>query len=140
MEVDFMSMMQTKYADHLYVLFRIGIGALFFMLGIQKLFGLWGMPGGAASFGTLIWFAGAGEFLIGLALIVGVFTRLASFFGVIEMLVAYYLGHVAPQGIWNPTVNMGMPALVFGLAFLVTLAYGARKASLERMVFGKELF
>lgn len=129
----------TKYADSLYVIFRIGIGLLFFMLGIQKLFGLWGMPGGAASFGSLIWFAGAGEFLIGLSLITGVLVRLASFFGVIEMIVAYYLGHVSTGG-WNPTVNMGMPALVFGLAFIATLAYGAKKASLEQKVFGKEFF
>ena len=110
------------------------------MLGVQKLLGLWNMPGGAASFGSLIWFAGAGEFLIGLSLITGVLVRAASFFGIIEMIVAYYLGHVAPQGIWNPAMNMGMPALVFGLAFLATFAYGARKASLEQKVFGKELF
>ena len=134
-----MALLKTKYADHFYVIFRICIGALFFMLGIQKLFGLWSMPGGAASFGSLIWFAGAGEFLIGLSLITGVFVRLASAFGVIEMIVAYYLGHVSVGG-WNPTVNMGMPALVFGLAFLVTFAYGAKKASLEHEVFGKESF
>ena len=82
--------LKTKTADTLYVIFRIGVGALFFLLGVQKLFGLWNMPGGAASFGSLIWFAGAGEFLIGLALIFGVLVRLASFFGVIEMIVAYY--------------------------------------------------
>src|SRR3989344_1184643 len=135
-----MAFFETKYGDNLYSLFRIGIGALFFMYGVQKLFGIWGMPGGAAPFGTLVWFAGAGEFLIGLSLITGVLVRLASAFGVIEMLVAYYLGHVAPGGIWNPTMNMGMPALLYLLMFLVTFAYGARKASLEKTVFGKELF
>ena len=131
--------LKTKHADTLYVIFRIGVGALFFMLGVQKLFGLWGMPGGAAQFSSLIWFAGAGEFLIGLALVFGVLVRLASFFGVIEMIVAYILGHAMVGG-WNPAINMGMPALVFGLAFLVTLAYGAKKASLEKTVFKKEFF
>ncbi len=134
-----MEFFETKYGDYLYVIFRIGIGALFFMYGMMKLFGLWGMPGGPAAFGTLVWYAGAAEFLIGLALISGVLTRLASFFGVIEMLVAYYLGHVAVGG-WNPAINQGAPALLFMLAFLVTTAYGARKASLERAVLGKELF
>lgn len=105
----------------------------------MKLFGLWGMPGGPAAFNTLIWYAGAGEFLIGLALIFGVLTRLASFFGVIEMAVAYYLGHVSTSG-WNPAVNQGAPALLFLLAFIVTLAYGAKKASLEQTVFKKEFF
>ena len=134
-----MSYFKTKYNDYMYVIFRIGIGALFLMYGTMKLFGLWGMPGGPAVFGTLIWYAGAAELLIGLSLVTGVLVRLASFFGVIEMLVAYYLGHVSVGG-WNPAVNMGVPALLFMLAFLVTLAYGAKKASLEHAVFKKEFF
>lgn len=130
--------MSMKYASSLYVIFRIGIGLLFFMFGIQKLFGLWNMPGGAAAFGTLVWFAGAAEFLIGLALIVGVLTRLASFFGVIEMIVAYVMGHAMVGG-WNPMINQGTPALLFLLAFLVTLGYGAGNASVEKAMMGKEL-
>ncbi|OGY44635.1 MAG: hypothetical protein A2729_03555 [Candidatus Buchananbacteria bacterium RIFCSPHIGHO2_01_FULL_39_14] len=135
-----MGYFDIKYKEQLYVIFRVGIGALFLLLGVQKLFGLWGMPGGAAVFGTLIWYAGAGELLIGLALVGGVLTRLASFFGAIQMLVAYYLGHVATAGSWNPAVNMGAAALVFMLAFVVTFAYGAGKASLEKKFFKKELF
>ncbi|MEK6940205.1 MAG: DoxX family protein, partial [Nanoarchaeota archaeon] len=129
--------LETKYKDDLYTVFRVGIGLLFFMFGVQKIFGLWGMPGGAAPFGTLVWAAGAGELLIGLAVTLGVFTRLASLFGVIEMAVAYVMGHALVVG-WNPMVNMGTPALLFLLAFLVTLAYGAGKASLERKLLGKE--
>ena len=92
----------------------------------------------AAGFGTLIWYAGIGEFLIGLSLITGVLPRLASLFGIIEMLVAYLMGHVATGG-WNPAVNQGIPALVFMLAFFATMAHGAGKASLERLLFGREL-
>ena len=131
--------LETKYKEHLYVVFRVGIGLLFLMFGLQKIFGLWGMPGGAAAFGTLIWVAGAAEILIGVAVAVGVLTRLASVFGVIEMAVAYVLGHALVGG-WNPAVNMGAPALLFLLAFLVTFAYGAGKASLEKKVLGKEYF
>ena len=134
-----MGYFETKYEDYLYAVFRIGIGALFFALGIMKLFGLWEMPGGPAVFNSLIWYAGAAEFLIGLSLITGVLVRLASFFGIIEMIVAYYIGHVKVGG-WNPAVNMGMPALVFMLAFIATLSFGARKASLEQVVFKKEFF
>ena len=72
-------------------------------------------------------------------MIFGVLTRLASFFGVIEMLVTYFIGHVSVGG-WNPAVNQGAPALMFMFAFLVTLAYGTKKASLEQAVFKKELF
>lgn len=129
----------NKKTDNIYVFFRIAIGALFFMLGAQKIFGLWGMPGGPAAFLTLIWFAGVFELMIGSALVSGVLTRLASFFGVIMMTVAYYLGHVSVGG-WNPAKNMGIAALVFGLAFLVTFTLGAKKASLEKKFLGKELF
>ena len=128
----------SNNSDNIYVIFRIGIGALFFMLGLQKAYGLWGMPGGPAVFGTLIWYAGVFEIMIGLALVSGVLTRLASFFGVIMMIVAYYIGHVSTGG-WNPAVNMGMPALVFGLSFLVIFGFGAKKASLEQKIFGKEM-
>ena len=131
--------LETKYKDDLYTVFRAGVGLLFLMYGVQKLFGLWGMPGGAAAFGTLVWVAGASELLIGLALTLGVFTRLASLFGVLEMAAAYVMGHALVVG-WNPMVNLGTPALLFLLAFLVTFAYGAGKASLERKLLGKEMF
>jgi putative oxidoreductase len=130
----------SRRSDDLYVVFRAGIGALFFLLGIQKIFGLWGMPGGPAVFLDLVWFAGIFELMIGSALVFGVLTRLASFFGIIMMAVAYYIGHVSMSGSWNPAENFGIAALVFGLAFLVTLAYGAKKASLEKRFLGKELF
>ncbi len=133
-----MSLLQTKYADHFYIIFRIGIGLLFFLYGIQKLFMLWGMPV-PAPFGSLIWFAGITELLIGLGLMTGVLTRLASLFGAIEMIVAYLIG-VVPMGGWNPMVNQGQPAIFFFLAFLVTLAYGAKKASIERAILKRELF
>lgn len=129
---------KTKYADYLYVVFRIGIGLLFLMLSAMKLLGLWGMPE-PAKFATLIWFAGIFELMIGLSMVTGVLVRLASFFGIIMMIVAYYIGHVKALG-WNPLVNFGMPALLSMLAFFVTLAYGAKKASLEQIVFKKELF
>lgn len=128
-----------EHRNTLYVIFRVGIGALFFMLGAQKIGGLWGMPGGAAIFGTLVWYAGIFELMIGSALVFGVLTRLASFFGIIMMLVAYYIGHVKAGG-WNPAVNMGIGALVFALAFLVTFAFGAQKAGLEQKILGKEIF
>jgi putative oxidoreductase len=135
-----MEYFEIKYKEELYTIFRIGIGVLYLLFGVQKLFGLWGMPGGAAVFGTLMWYAGAGELLIGLGLVTGVLTRLASAFGVIQMIVAYYLGHVMSSGSWNPAANQGAPALVFMLAFLMTFAYGAGKCSLEKKVFRKELF
>lgn len=131
-----MNYLETKYGDYLYAVFRIGTGILFFMFGIMKLFGLWTIPEPVV-FGTLSWFAGMAEFLIGLSLISGVLTRLASFFGIIEMFVAFLIGHALPNN-WNPVTNGGAPALLFMFAFFATLAFGARKISLEKLVFHKE--
>ncbi len=133
-------MLEKRYSEYIYLIFRLGIGGLFFMLGIQKLFGLWGMPGGAPPAWSFIWFAGVFEFMIGLSLVTGVLVRIASFFGVIMMVVAYYIGHVAPNGNWNPAVNMGISALVFALAFLMTFVKGSGKLGLEYKVLGKEIF
>ncbi len=135
-----MPLLETKYGDNIYVFFRVCVGGLFFTLGLQKMFGLWDMPGGAAVFGTLVWFAGIFELMIGSALVSGVLTRPAAFFGVIMMMVAYYKGHVLGFGSWNPAKNMGMAALIFGLAFLIVFVNGAKKFSLEKTVLKKEIF
>jgi uncharacterized membrane protein YphA (DoxX/SURF4 family) len=128
-----------KCSDDLYVFFRVVVGLFFFLFGIQKFFGLWGMPGGPATFGSFVWFAAAGEFLIGLGLIVGGFVRLASLFGIVEMLVAFIV--VANMsGTWNPMANQGTSALMFALAFVVIYIHGAKKCSLEKKLFKKEYF
>lgn len=134
-----MSYFKTKYRDYLYIIFRIGVGALFLMLSVMKLFGLWGMPSPAA-FGTLIWYAGIFELMIGMSMLTGILVRLASFFGIIMMIVAYTIGHALPNKSWNPLINMGMPAILFMLAFIATLTYGAGKSSLEKAFFKKEFF
>lgn len=85
-----MAFFETKYWDYLYAVFCMGIGILFLMLGFMKLFGLWGMPGGPAVFGTLIWYASVFELMIGMSMLIGVLVRLASAFGIIMMIVAYY--------------------------------------------------
>src|SRR3989344_4534739 len=100
-----MGYFETKYGDNLYVIFRIGIGILFLMLGFMKLLGLWGMPGGPAAFGALIWYAGVFELMIGLSMLAGVLVRLASVFGIVMMIVAYTIGHALPSKSWNPAVN-----------------------------------
>lgn len=134
-----MGLLETKYGGSLYVVVRVVAGALFFSLGCMKLFGLWGMPGGPAIVGTLVWFAGLFEVMIGLSLVTGVLVRLASAFGVIMMAVAYYVGHVVVGG-WNPIVNMGIAAILYALLFVLTFVHGAKGWSLEHVLFGKEYF
>ncbi len=124
-----------KLEDSIYSIFRILLGILFLMYGLKNLFGVWGTVPVLWSLG---WFAGAGQLLIGLGLVTGVLVRLASFFGIIEMLVAFYVH--TNTGDWNPITNKGGAALTFVIAFIATLAYGAKRWSLEKKFFGKERF
>lgn len=129
-------MKTPRCEDTLYAVFRIGIGALFFAYGLKNLFGFW-VPDPVVLY-SLGWFAGLGQCLIGLGLMTGVLVRAAAFFGIIEMLVAFWT-HTA-TGDWNPITNKGGAALTFVLAFVAILAYGSKKWSLERKVFGRERF
>ena len=134
-----MSYLETKHADKFYIVFRIGVGLMFFMYGIQKLLGLWGRQS-LATYPDIFWFAGVSEVLIGTALTLGVFVRFAALFGIAEMIVAFIKGHVVSKGTLIPAANNGQAAALFLLAFIVILAYGAKKLSLETKLFGKEHF
>ena len=54
------------------------------------------------------------------------------------MVVAYFMIHV-PQGL-IPFVNQGELALLYVAAFIVIIAFGARKWSLEKAILKKEVF
>ncbi|HLC58779.1 MAG TPA: DoxX family protein [Candidatus Nanoarchaeia archaeon] len=122
-----------KYGSVFYLLFRLIIGALFFMHGGMKLFG-WFLPT-AGNFPGFVIFIGVLELLIGLAVFFGVLTRLAALGGVIIMLGAYFTAHLG-----NPLTSGGEPAVLFLCTFLILMIYGARKLSLEKALFKKEFF
>ncbi len=122
-------------SDWMYMLFRLLVGLMFFMHGAGKLFGWFGGPnvGFAVS---LVGLAGILEFLIGIAIVVGLWTRLAAFGGAVVMLVAFITRHLS----WNPLASGGELALMYFGAFLVLMIYGARKWSLEVAWLKKERF
>jgi putative oxidoreductase len=127
--------------NYAYAVFRIVTSAMFFMHGAQKFFGLLGGAGGsgeAAAFGSLFWFAGLIEVVVGILVFVGVFTRLAAAIAVIEMLVAFFMVHY-PKGI-IPLLNGGEVAVLYFAIFLIIFRYGAGKLSLEKMYCKSELF
>jgi len=126
----------VKYKGYLYLLFRLIAGALFFQHGAQKILGWFG--GQSSVLFSSIWFFGLFEFIGGLAIFLGLFTRLAAFGAVILMLIAYFKVHM-PQGI-IPIINNGELALLYIAAFLILIAYGSKKNSLEKLIFKKEIF
>jgi len=124
---------------YFYFVFRVFVGLLFVQHGGQKLFGWFGGLGGqSVDLFSLMGLAGFIEFFGGLAVAVGLFTRFAAFFSTILMVFAYFIAHV-PQGL-IPFVNKGELALLYFVAFLLIIAYGAGKWSLEKAIFKKEFF
>ncbi|MEK6940885.1 MAG: DoxX family protein [Nanoarchaeota archaeon] len=122
-----------KHGDKLYAVARFIVGALFFQHGAQKIFGLLG--GSKVGLASFIGVAGIIELVAGIAIAAGIFTRLAAGIAASEMLVAFFKAHFKFSGGlagWVPIMNGGELALLFLAAFLVILAYGAGKCSLEK--------
>ncbi len=126
----------SKYGSQLYGVFQILVGLMFFMHGAGKLFGWFG--GNAQALGSLFGVAGIVETLVGLALVFGMWSRLAALGGAITMLVAYFYVHVG-NGL-NPLGNGGEAAILYFVAFLVIMRDGAGAWSLEKKLWGKERF
>ena len=77
--------------------FRIIFGLLFTMHGTQKLFG-WPLgAGGRRSARWPFWWAGLIEFVLGLLITIGFFTRIAAFIASGEMAFAYFYQHWPPS-------------------------------------------
>jgi len=126
-----------KYSNELYALFSLLVGFMFFQHGTGKLFGWFG--GSAFEFASLMGVAGIVEVVVGLALFLGLFSRLAALLGAVQMLVAYVKAHLLIGG-FNPLTNGGELALLFFAAFLIVLIHGNHNWSLEKKLVGKEQF
>ena len=125
------------YGDFFYFVFRIFVGLLFAQHGAQKLFGLFTARPPVELF-SLFGLAGVIEFFGGLAIALGFFARLGALAGAAEMATAYFKVHI-PRGP-VPIENKGELALLYFAAFLIVLAYGARKWGLEKSLLKKEIF
>lgn len=98
---------------------RVVSGFLFLQHGTQKLLGL---PLPSHTPGTFMLFAGGLEFVGGLMIAFGLFTRPASFVLSGMMAVAYFTVHAA-QG-FLPIVNRGEPAVLYCFLFLFLAVAG----------------
>jgi putative oxidoreductase len=125
--------------EYFYLVFRVLVGLMFAQHGFQKIFGAFGgVNGQPAQLFTMMGAAGLIELLGGLAVALGLFTRLAASISGIEMLIAYSMAH-ASKGLL-PIVNGGELALLYFAAFVAISAYGAGKYSLEKALMKKEFF
>ncbi|MCV7192683.1 DoxX family protein [Mycolicibacterium brumae] len=110
-------------------LFRAVIGLLFAMHGTMKLFG-WPL-GPPMEFGSWpAWWSGLIELVVGVLVLIGLFTREAAFIGSGTMAVAYFWQH-QPEGFW-PIVNQGEPAVLFCFAFFLLVFTGPGSIAVSR--------
>ena len=121
-----------KYADTAYALLRIMAGLMFAFHGAQKLLGLFGQARPPA--GTQLWFAGIIELFGGLAIMLGLGTRLAALICSGEMAVAYFQVHWKFQlnSQFFPIVNQGELAALYCFVFLLVFFRGSVKWSVGK--------
>jgi putative oxidoreductase len=120
----------SRWQPQLLALLRIVTALMFLQHALSKLFGFppGAMPGLQAT-GTYLWFVGVFELVVGLLVLLGLFTRLAAFLAAGEMAVAYWTVHAA-RGFY-PAVNMGELAALYCFVFLYLAAAGAGAWSVD---------
>ena len=122
----------TQQAPRILGAFRILAGILFACHGAQKLFNVFGgMPPGVPK--ALIYTAGPLEFLGGILIAIGLFTRPVAFLLSGMMAVAYFTGH-APNGFW-PRTNGGELAILYCWFYLYLAAAGPGAWAVDGVVF-----
>lgn len=129
----------ASYSSPVLSIFRIVFGLVFTLHGTMKLFG-WPL-GEAVPVGTWpYWFAGVIEFVLGILITVGFFTRIAAFIASGEMAVAYFWQHWGiiggtPASFWPFDAQMGGNggelAILFCFAFLLLATTGAGTLSVD---------
>ena len=111
--------------------FRIVIGFLFALHGTAKLFGWPASKSGAVPFGTWpYWWAGVIELVVGVLVMIGLFTRSAAFLGSGTMAFAYFTAH-QPKALL-PIENGGELAAVYSFAFLLLVFTGGGAFAVRR--------
>ena len=110
-----------SYSPTVLSIFRIVVGFLFAIHGAALLFG-WPIDQKVPAGAWPLWWAGLIEFVTGLLVLVGLFTRPAALLASGTMAVAYFWQHL-PHGVW-PIANNGEPAVLFCFSFLLLVFLG----------------
>ena len=118
-----------KLAELTHNALRMVASFLFIQHGAQKLFGVLGREDGPEPLLSLSGVAGVLEFVGGLLLFAGLFTRPVAFLLAGQMAVAYFGFHF-PQGFW-PIMNGGELAAFYCFTWLYFFATGPGTFSLD---------
>ena len=116
-----MAAFMSRFSAETYAVLRIVTGLLFLWHGMQKLFGFPGeVPAGAPAF--VLYVAGPIEFVGGVLVGIGLFTRWAAFLCSGLMASAYWMAHGTKAIL--PLQNGGELAVLYCFVFLFIAANG----------------
>jgi putative oxidoreductase len=121
-----------KVEPIVYAALRIIAGAMFACHALPKLFGVFGDP---VPVGSQFWVGGIIELVTGLAIALGLGTRIAAFLASGQMAVAYFQFHVDfdPKQIL-PITNGGDDTVLYCFVFLFVCMRGPGAASFDRAI------
>lgn len=122
----------SKLEPQAYFLLRAGSGLMFAFHGAQKVLGIYGAS--IQPFGSQAWIGGLIELLGGLAILLGLYTRVWAFLASGTMAVAYFQFHWKFQGGWEffPTVNKGELAALYCFVFFLIACKGPGEWALKK--------
>jgi len=120
-----------RHRDRAIGLFRVVIGFLFGLHGTAKLFGWPATKTGVVPFGSWpYWWAGVIEVVVGVLVMIGLFTRIAALLGSGTMAFAYFTEH-QPAGLL-PIQNGGELAVLYCFAFFLLAFTGGGAFAVQR--------
>jgi putative oxidoreductase len=131
----------AHYSPAVLSLFRLVYGLLFAACGSNVLFDWPVHPAFPAGVGTWpAWYAGLIEFVAGLLIAAGLFTRAAAFIASGQMAVAYFWMH-QPKALWPigdpPAGNGGLLAILFCFGFFLLVFVGGGSYSVDALRGGR---
>ena len=123
-----------RWSPHILAILRIVTALLFIQHGTQKFFSF--PIAGPPSLPTLYVVQGLIEFVGGILLLLGAFTRIVAFIMSGDMAVAYFMAHYPSS--FYPIENKGDLAILFCFVFLYFFFAGPGSWSLDRSVLSQE--
>ena len=122
----------SRWAGRMLSIYRIVAGLIFMSAGTTKLFNFPSAPSVPVHLVSQAGLAGILEVFGGLTIVVGLVTRPVAFLLAGEMAVAYFQMHF-PKSFF-PTINGGMPAVLFCFFYLYLIFAGAGEWSIDARI------
>jgi len=122
-----------RWAPYALSVLRIVAALLFIEHGLQKFFGF---PSAGPPMSAVLWIQAMIEVFGGIALLVGVYTRLVAFILCGDMAVAYFMAHL-PRSFF-PAVNGGDAVILFCFVFLYIFFAGSGPLSADETMLKRK--